>query len=79
VRPYIIQFLSSAALSASLLFIPNLTKDLGGTESYVGITVAAYALAMFISSYVFGRLSDIYSRRFFINLGLAASAVAFFL
>lgn len=41
--------------------------------------MAAYALAMFISSYLFGRLSDIYSRRFFIRIGLAVSAVAFFL
>lgn len=78
-KPYLIQFLSSVALSASLLFIPNLTKELGGTESHVGIAVASYALAMFTSSYIFGRLSDIYSRRLFINLGLAMSAVAFFL
>jgi len=78
-KPYIIQFLSSVALSSSLLFIPNLTKDLGGTESQVGIIVAAYALAMFISSYLFGRLSDIYSRRLFISLGLAVSAVTFLL
>jgi len=34
---------------------------------------------MFISSYLFGRLSDIYSRRLFISLGLALSAVTFFL
>ncbi len=78
-RPYIIQFLSSVALSASLLLIPNLTKDLGGAESQVGIIVAAYASAMFVSSYLFGRLSDIYSRKLFINLGLAISAVTFFL
>jgi len=78
-KPYVIQFLSSVALSSSLLFIPNLTKDLGGTESQVGIIVAAYALAMFISSYLFGRLSDIYSRRLFISLGLAVSAATFLL
>ena len=78
-KPYIIQCLSSIALSASLLFIPNLTKDLGGTESQAGIIIATYALAMFISSYLFGRLSDIYSRRLFISLGLAVSAVTFLL
>jgi len=78
-KPYVIQFLSSVALSASLLFIPNLTRDLGGTDSQIGIAVAAYALAMFISSYLFGRLSDIYSRRLFISLGLALSAVTFFI
>jgi len=79
VKPYIIHFLSSVALSSSLLFIPNLTTELGGSESQVGIIIAAYALAMFISSYLFGRLSDIYSRQLFISLGLAVSAVTFFL
>jgi len=78
-KPYIIQFLSSVALSASLLFIPNLTKDLGGTESQIGIIIAAYALAMFVSSYLFGRLSDIYSKRLFISMGLGINAVTFFL
>ena len=77
-KPHIIHFLSSVALSSSLLFIPNLTKELGGTESQIGVIVAAYALAMFVSSYLFGRLSDIHSRRLFIRLGLAVSAVTFF-
>jgi len=45
----------------------------------VGIIVAVYALAMFISSYIFSRLADIYSRRFFISLGLALSTITFFL
>ena len=78
-KPYVIQFLSSIALSASLLFIPNLAQDLGSTDSQVGIIVAFYALAMFISSYLFGRLSDIHSRKLFIVLGLAVSAVTFLL
>lgn len=77
-KPYAIHFLSSVALSSSLLFVPNLAQDLGGTESQIGIIIAAYALAMFISSYLFGRLSDTHSKRLFISLGLAASAVTFF-
>jgi len=78
VKPYVIHFLSSVALSSSLLFVPNLAQDLGGTESQIGIIIAAYALAMFISSYLFGRLSDTHSKRLFISLGLATSAVTFF-
>jgi len=77
VKPYLIQFLSSVALSSSLLFIPNLAEDLGSSETLVGIIVAAYALSMFISSYIFGRLADVYSRRLFISLGLALSVVTF--
>jgi MFS family permease len=79
VKPYIIHFLSSVALSSSLLFIPTLAAELGGSESEIGIIIAAYALAMFISSYIFGRLSDTYSRRLFISLGLAVSAIVFLL
>jgi len=78
-KPYIIQFLSNVALSSSLLFIPNLVEDLGGLEIQVGIIVAAYALSMFISSYIFGRLSDVYSRRLFISVGLAFSVITFLL
>ncbi len=78
-KPYIIHFLSSIALSSSLLFIPTLATELGGSESQIGLIIAAYALAMFISSYLFGRLSDTYSRQLFISLGLAVSAVVFLL
>lgn len=78
-KPYIIQFFSSLALSSSLLFIPNLTEELGGSAAQVGITVAVYALAMFVSSYIFGRLADVYGRGLFISLGLALSAISFLL
>ena len=74
-----IQLLSSLALSASLLFIPNLAKDLGASNTEVGIIGAVYGIALFTSSYIFGRASDVYSRRLFIRLGLAVSALAFFL
>lgn len=75
----LIQFLSSLALSASLLFVPNLAKDLGANDAQVGIVVAVYAFAMFIASYIFGRASDIYGRRLFIRLGLGLCTVTFLL
>jgi len=74
-----IQLLSNLALSASLLFIPNLAKDLGASNVDVGIIGAVYGIATFMSSYIFGRASDVYSRRLFIRLGLAASALTLFL
>jgi len=74
-----IQLLSNLALSASLLFIPNLAKDLGASNTEVGLIGAVYGIAMFTSSYIFGRASDVYSQRFFIRLGLAVSALTFFL
>lgn len=75
----IIQFLSSFALSASLLFIPNLAETLGADKTQIGIIVAVYAFAMFAASYIFGRLSDIHGRKLFINLGLGVCTVTFFL
>jgi len=78
-RPSLIQFLSSLALSASLLFIPNLAEDLGANDAQVGIVVAVYAFAVFIASYIFGRASDVYGRRLFIRLGLGLCTVTFLL
>jgi len=75
----VIQFLSSFALSASLLFIPNLATDLGANDVQIGIIVAVYASATFAASYIFGRLSDVHGRKLFINLGLGISAVTFLL
>jgi len=74
-----IQFLSSLALSASLLFIPKLAQDLGANNTQIGIIVAVYALATFAASYIFGRLSDVYGRKLFINLGLGVCSITFLL
>jgi MFS family permease len=78
-KPNIIQFLSNVALSASLLFIPNLAQDLGANDAQIGMIVAVYAFFMFLSSYIFGRACDVYGRRLFISLGLALSTITFFL
>jgi len=75
----IIQFLSSLALSASLLFIPNLAKELGANNTQIGIIVAVYAVATFAASYIFGRLSDVHGGKLFINFGLGVCIVTFFL
>jgi DHA1 family multidrug resistance protein-like MFS transporter len=71
--------LSNTALSASLIFIPNLAKDLGASDTEIGVISAVYGVAIFASSYLFGRASDVYDRKFIIRLGLFASAVSFFL
>lgn len=75
----VIQMLSSVALAASLLFIPNLAKDLGASDSEIGMIGAAYGLAVFTSSYIFGRAADFYDRKLVIRLGLLFSTFAVFL
>ena len=74
-----IQFLNSAATFLSRLFIPNLVKEFGASNLWVGIVVGIYNLMNFISYNIFGRASDIYGRRIFLWLGLFLSAVSFFL
>ena len=78
-KPNIIQMLSSIALAASLIFIPNLARELGVTDSEIGVIGATYGFAAFASSYIFGRAADIYDRKSIIRLGLLFSTIAFFL
>jgi len=78
-RPNSIQFLYYAASMASWLFIPVLASELGASRFEVGLIGAVYGLALFASTYLFGRASDIKGRRIFIRLGLALSTVTFLL
>jgi len=75
----VIQLLYRAAFSASYIFIPILAEELGASKSQVGIIGAIYGLAVFSSSYLFGRASDVYGRKFFLHLGLGVSSLTFFL
>jgi MFS family permease len=71
-----IQFLSNSAIFASALFIPILAGELHASDFQVGLIVASYAFALFISSYIFGRASDVHGKRFFLQIGLVLSGIA---
>lgn len=78
-KSYSIQFLSRAGLFCSMIFVPLIIKEVfQGTDIDIGIIVALYAIAVFVSSIIFGRLSDIKGRRKFLRIGLLASTIAFF-
>ncbi|HIH98762.1 MAG TPA: MFS transporter [Thermoplasmata archaeon] len=72
-----IHLLYQSAASSSLIFIPLLAEGFGAQEWEIGVIGAVYGTALFASSYLFGRLSDIHNKRFIILLGLAASGLAF--
>ncbi len=74
-----IQFLSNVAISASYLFIPLLAKESGASDIQLGMIGVIYGLTAFISSYIFGRASDVYGRKFFLHLGLGVSTATFLL
>ena len=75
----VIQLLYKAAFFASHLFIPILAEELGASKSQIGIIAAIYGLAVFSSSYLFGRASDLVGRKFFLHLGLGVSSLTFLL
>ncbi len=82
-KPESVQMLSSAALFSSIFFMPLVLKDeLGVPEAGVGLVVAAYAVSIFFSSWLFGRLADVRGRRMIMQLGLLAcigvSAIQYF-
>ncbi|MCQ5375295.1 MAG: MFS transporter [Methanomassiliicoccales archaeon] len=76
-KPSTIQMLSSAGLSAASLFVPNLARnEFGSTNAEIGMIVASYNASVFLSSYFFGRASDVYGRRFILISGLLLSSIA---
>ena len=74
-----INFLLFAADNMSRIFLPNLVKDLGGSDMALGIIVGAYSAMTFAAHYLFGRASDMRGRRVILRIGLILSAAAFLL
>ncbi len=77
--PRHINFLSNAAVSASLIFIPLWAVQLGATTEQLGFIVAAYNGSVLVASYVFGRAADIHGSRRILQVGLVLGALAAFL
>lgn len=78
-RVYVILFLAYAAVMASEIFIPTFAELLGAKRGEIGIIVASYGLASFVSSYLSGRASDVIgNRKSFLIYGLFLSSFSFF-
>jgi len=73
----IVNFLHYLSMMASILFLPIYAEDLGASNLQVGLIVASYGMAYFISSMLFGRLSDVRGRLMPIRAGLFLATVAF--
>ena len=78
-KPNLIRFLAFAAMMASWVYLPIFASDLGISDAEIGFIVAFYSVALFLSSFVFGRASDKYGRKLFLLVGLVLSAIVFFL
>ena len=78
-KPNFIRFLTFAAVMSSWTYVPLFAKALGITDSGIGLIVASYSLALFVSSTLFGYASDKHGRRIWLITGLISSSLAFFL
>ncbi len=78
-RPSLIRFFTFGAMMASWTYLAIYARQLGIPDAEIGLIVAFYSLALFLSSFVFGRASDRFGRRLFLLVGLALSGFAFFL
>ena len=76
-RLALVSFLYNFSIEASVIFLPLYAQELGASRLDVGLIAAAYGMAYFVSSFIFGRRSDMHGRMVFIRWGLALSAVAY--
>lgn len=73
-KPEAIQLLSNAGLFGPVIIVPGILKyDFGASESMIGLIAGAFAAFGFISSYMFGRASDMHGRRLILLIGLLLS------
>jgi MFS family permease len=72
-----INLLSNCAVETSNVFIALYAEDIGATRLQVGYIAAASGIAFFVSSLLFGRLSDIHGRMRYIRIGLGLTAVSY--
>lgn len=78
-KPNSIRFFTFAAIMSSWTYMSIFARGLGISDPEIGFIVAAYSLALFLSSFIFGRASDRYGRKLFLIVGLVLSSFAFFL
>lgn len=77
-RTNYIQMMVATAASSAMLFIPLLARDtLHLGVDAIGTIGAVYGSAIFLSSYIFGRAADVYSRRKIIVAGLLIASFGF--
>lgn len=73
----LIQVLTYAAIMASTIFIPIMAQGFGARPEVVGLIVSAYNGFFFLSSYLFGWLSDRHGGKYILRLGLLFAALCF--
>jgi len=72
-----IQIMSAAAMLSAFTYVPILAREsLGISEILITVMVAGFATSSFLSTFIFGRLGDVYDRRLVIRLGLLLTTIS---
>jgi len=72
-----INLLSNCAVETSNVFMPLYAQSIGSSNLQVGFIAAAAGIAFLVSSFLFGRLSDIHGRMKYIRIGLGLTALSY--
>lgn len=76
-KPEAIQFLSNTGVYGPVIIVPIiLANEFEASEALIGVIAGLCASAGFISSYLFGRASDVYGRRIVLLVGLGLTVAA---
>ncbi len=78
-RTSIIIFLAFSGAMASAIFMPNYSQLMNISNLGIGTIGFVYGIAIFLSSYHFGRVSDYSSRKRVVSLGLALATLFYLL
>ncbi len=74
-----INFLSNTAVENSSVYLALYARSIGSSNLQVGYIGAAMGIAILISSFLFGRLSDMHGRVKFIRIGLGLTSISYLL
>ena len=74
-----INFLSNTAIENSSVYLALYARSIGSSDLHVGYIAAAMGIAILVSSFLFGRLSDMHGRVKFIRLGLGLTSISYLL
>jgi DHA1 family quinolone resistance protein-like MFS transporter len=71
-----IQLLANQAAAATGLFIPNFARLLGASTAMLGVVGASFGVAVFTSSFIFSRRTDVEGSKRYLPLGLLVATLS---